>query len=119
MALGLNNSDLFENSLEDFEIASHKDDVILFYSDGLTETMDTARNEFGVDKVKQLLIDNSNKSAEEIKNEILKNIYKNYSNHPIRQLTADSFSKKIFEGEIPIFYKLFSEILEQKGGEEN
>lgn len=27
----------------------------------------------------------------------------------------NSFSKKIFEGEIPLFYKLFSEILEQKG----
>lgn len=31
----------------------------------------------------------------------------------------NSFSQKIFEGEIPLFYKLFSEILEQKGGEEN
>jgi sensor histidine kinase YesM len=30
------------------------------------------------------------------KKEILQNIYKNYSNHPIRQLTADSISKKIF-----------------------
>ncbi|MBK8520560.1 MAG: histidine kinase [Chitinophagaceae bacterium] len=30
------------------------------------------------------------------KKETLKNIYKNYSNHPIRQLTADSFSKKIY-----------------------
>ena len=31
----------------------------------------------------------------------------------------NSFSQKIFEGEIPLFYKLFSEILEQKGGEES
>lgn len=76
MALGLNNSDLFENSLEDFEIASHKDDVILFYSDGLTETMNATRNEFGVDKVKQILSDNSHKSAEEIKNEILSEVSK-------------------------------------------
>ena len=31
----------------------------------------------------------------------------------------NSFSKKIFEGEIPLFYRWFSEILEEKGGEEN
>ncbi len=32
----------------------------------------------------------------EHKKEILQNIYKNYSNHPIRQLTANSISKKIY-----------------------
>ena len=31
----------------------------------------------------------------------------------------NSFSQKIFEGEIPLFYRWFSEILETKGGEEN
>ena len=31
----------------------------------------------------------------------------------------NSFSQNIFEGEIPLFYRWFSEILEQKGGEEN
>lgn len=71
MALGLNNSELFESSLEESDIITNKDDVILFYSDGLTETMNNSRNEFGVDKVKELLILNSHKSAEEIKNELL------------------------------------------------
>lgn len=28
-------------------------------------------------------------------------------------------SKSVFEGEIPLFYKWLSEILEEKGGEEN
>jgi serine phosphatase RsbU (regulator of sigma subunit) len=56
MALGLNGGKLFEDSLEVFEITAGKDDLILFYSDGLTEAMDPLRNEFGTDKVKQLLI---------------------------------------------------------------
>jgi sensor histidine kinase YesM len=32
----------------------------------------------------------------EIKKKTLQNIYKNYSNHPIRQITADSISQKIY-----------------------
>ncbi len=36
MALGLNNGNLFENSLEEFEIETGRDDIIIFYSDGLT-----------------------------------------------------------------------------------
>ncbi|MCB0726090.1 MAG: serine/threonine-protein phosphatase [Ignavibacteriae bacterium] len=76
MAIGLNNSELFENSLEEFNVIAAKDDIMLFYSDGLTEAMNERNSEFGIDKVKELLISNSHKSAEEIKNEILTAIYK-------------------------------------------
>ncbi|MBP9192074.1 MAG: serine/threonine-protein phosphatase [Ignavibacteria bacterium] len=76
MAIGLNNSGLFENSLEEFYINTAKDDVLLFYSDGLTEAMNDRNSEFGIDKVKELLLTNSQESAEEIKNEILSAIYK-------------------------------------------
>lgn len=31
----------------------------------------------------------------------------------------NKFSQKVFDDEIPFFYRWFSEILEQKGGEEN
>ena len=76
MAIGLNNSELFENSLEEIHISTLKDDIILFYSDGLTEAMNDMKTEFGIENVKELLISNSQKSAEEIKNEILTSIYK-------------------------------------------
>ncbi|MBK8552156.1 MAG: serine/threonine-protein phosphatase [Ignavibacteria bacterium] len=76
MALGLNNSSLFENSLQEIEITSNKDDIIFFYSDGLTETMNTGKAELGLDKIKELLILNSHKSADEIKNEILTEVSK-------------------------------------------
>ncbi len=76
MALGLNNTGLFENSLEELELTANKNDVILFYSDGLTETMNTGKSEFGLDKIKEMLVLNSHKSAEEIKNEILSEISK-------------------------------------------
>lgn len=70
MALGLNNGSLFESSLEEFNITLKKDDIILFYSDGLTESMNFEKKEFGLERVKQIVINSSNKNAEEIKNDI-------------------------------------------------
>lgn len=74
MALGLSNGNLFENSLEEFEIITNKDDIILFYSDGLTETMNITRHEFGINKVKEILTACSHKSAKEIKNDLLREV---------------------------------------------
>lgn len=74
MALGLNNSNLFETSLEEFEVTTNPDDVLLFYSDGLTETMNHEKNEFGLSKVKSLLIEHADKSADEIRNELVKKV---------------------------------------------
>lgn len=76
MALGLNNGDLFENSLEEIQITLRKNDIILFYSDGLTETMDTEKNEFGIERVKEILIHDSHKTTVEIKEHILAEIQK-------------------------------------------
>lgn len=70
MALGLNNGNLFENALEEFDFKTNKDDVILFYSDGLSEAMNINRIEFGIDKVKEIMINSSHKSADEICNDI-------------------------------------------------
>jgi phosphoserine phosphatase RsbU/P len=70
MAIGLNNGNLFENSLEEFEFTTNKDDLILFYSDGLTETMNSDKTEFGLGNVKEIMINSSHKSADEICNDI-------------------------------------------------
>lgn len=76
MAIGLSNGNLFNNSLEEFEFTCNKDDIILFYSDGLTETMNDKKNEFGIDKVKEIMINSSHKSADEIRNDIKDEITK-------------------------------------------
>lgn len=74
MAIGLNNSDLFEKSIEEIEFSANSNDVIVLYSDGLTETMNSNKEEFGAERFKQIISDNSHKSAEEIKKSILTEI---------------------------------------------
>jgi len=76
MALGLSNGSVFEGSLEEYELTLSTNDILIFYSDGLTETMNTGKNEFGLDRIKDLLILNSHKGAGEIKTEILDEVDK-------------------------------------------
>ena len=76
MALGLNNSELFENSLEEVEIAANPNDIILFYSDGLSEAMDAGKNEFGINRLKEIISNNSSKSVAEIMETILSEVSK-------------------------------------------
>jgi sigma-B regulation protein RsbU (phosphoserine phosphatase) len=76
MALGLINSDLFVNSLEEANLTPEKNDIFFLYSDGLTETMNMSRNEFGVEKLKEIIINNSSESSDEIKNKLLEEVIK-------------------------------------------
>jgi len=71
MALGLSNGNMFEGSLEEYELKPNANDILIFYSDGLTETMNTVRNEFGLDRIKDIVVLNSHKSASEIKTAIV------------------------------------------------
>ncbi|MBS1551305.1 MAG: PP2C family protein-serine/threonine phosphatase [Bacteroidetes bacterium] len=76
MAVGLCSNGLFESSLEEFTLKTETNDIIIFYSDGLTETMNSDRNEFGIEKLKELICENSGKTPEEIKNIILEEVSK-------------------------------------------
>ncbi len=76
MAVGLCSNGLFESSLEEYILKTEKGDIITFYSDGLTETMNSARSEFGIERLKELICNNSFKTPEEIKMIILEDIKK-------------------------------------------
>ncbi|HMS65312.1 MAG TPA: SpoIIE family protein phosphatase [Ignavibacteria bacterium] len=76
MALGLNNTELFEKSIQEIELNTNQNDIILFYSDGLSEAMNAYKREFGIERIKELILHNSNKSALEIKNAILDEVSK-------------------------------------------
>lgn len=72
MGIGLNDKGLFEQTLEELIFTPQKNDVVCFYSDGLTETMNIARDQFGDENVKRIIKNNCDKSAEEIKSAILR-----------------------------------------------
>ncbi len=55
LALGLDDGEKFDSTLEEMEIALMPGDALVFYTDGFTEAMDSESNEFGEERLVQLI----------------------------------------------------------------
>lgn len=66
LGIGLNNGPIFESSIEEIIISPEKDDILFFYTDGVTEAMDSVKNEYGIERIKKLIGENREKSVSEI-----------------------------------------------------
>jgi serine phosphatase RsbU (regulator of sigma subunit) len=69
MAIGL--VTFARDKLKEVELSYQKGDILLLFSDGLTEIMNKQEEMLGIDQVKRLILENHNLSAEEIKQKIL------------------------------------------------
>ena len=74
MGIGLSHDTIFENSLEEIVITPEKGDVLIFYTDGVVEAMNSFLQEYGEDRFKNTIIKNQTKSSKEIQEAILDNI---------------------------------------------
>ena len=74
MGIGLNDKGMFEQTLEELNLSPSPNDILIFYTDGLTEAMDTQNNQFGIERLEKLIENNSDKNSAEIKNLISRNI---------------------------------------------
>lgn len=71
LGIGLNDKGLFEQTLEEITFTPEKNDIIVLFSDGLTETMNSIQDQLGEENVKRIIKNNLDKSAEEIKRVLL------------------------------------------------
>lgn len=71
IALGLTRSNIFESTLQEEQIVLNRGDLILFYTDGITEARNKDLQEFGDLQLLDLLANRDFTSATEAKNEIL------------------------------------------------
>ncbi|GLI55485.1 sigma factor sigB regulation protein rsbU [Propionigenium maris DSM 9537] len=53
------------------EVKLSKGDVLLYYTDGITEAENSSRDMFGIDRLKNVILENKDRNAEEIKAAIL------------------------------------------------
>ncbi len=70
IVIGIDEGDIFDKNLEETSINLLKDDIIVLYTDGITEAMDMQRREFG----RENLIDSVMVSSAENAENIAKNI---------------------------------------------
>ncbi len=74
MGLGLESEKYFDDNLEETELSISDDNVFVFYSDGLTEAMNKNREEFGVDKIMEIINMNRYHSCSAIQQEIMNSV---------------------------------------------
>lgn len=74
IGLGLNYGTEFRTSLEEIEIDLKENDMIVLYTDGITEAKNMKMEDFGEKNFEEILLKNSDKSADEISNKVIREI---------------------------------------------
>lgn len=74
LGLGLENGTHFESNLEEVNLKLNRNDLFLFYTDGLNEAMDVNKNEFGLNNVIKVIKENQNDTSKEIQSNMLKSL---------------------------------------------
>jgi serine phosphatase RsbU (regulator of sigma subunit) len=71
IGLGLNYTELFGNIVEEAQIKLEKDDLLILYTDGITEAKNEKLEDFGINSLKKIVLDNKDKNVDEIANKIV------------------------------------------------
>ena len=74
IGLGLNFTEHFNRTLEETEINLSDEDVIVLYTDGITEAKNNELEDFGVNNFEKILIDNSKSSPDDIANKVIREV---------------------------------------------
>ena len=82
IGLGLNFSDHFSNTLEEIKIDLKENDIIVLYTDGITEAKNKLLEDFGSDLFEKILIENCDKDADYISNKVIREVTLFSQNHP-------------------------------------
>lgn len=74
MALGIVPAEIFNQKIEDFTLNFQKDDILVLYTDGVTEMENKKQEEFSTDRLMRIIHKASSENAEAIVSDIFKNL---------------------------------------------
>jgi len=74
IGLGLNSGDIFDRSLQIEEVKLGAHDLLILYSDGISEAMNELREEYGEDRLKSIAARADGLNAEQVKELILNDV---------------------------------------------
>ena len=75
LGLGILRNSNFHKYVQTNKFYYHSGDVIMLYTDGITEAKNTEEEEFGYDRLQQVLMANVHKNPEEVKSAIIKALF--------------------------------------------
>lgn len=74
IGLGLDYSGSFTNTIKEMEINLKNNDILVFYSDGITESKNHNMEDFGYDRLEKLIQSNKEKDVDSIANSIMQEL---------------------------------------------
>jgi phosphoserine phosphatase RsbU/P len=74
MVVGIDSGSVFDRLTVDFAIPLERNDCIVLYTDGLTETLDSDGDEFGVDRMRESVRASANDGAQAIVKRIIEDV---------------------------------------------
>ena len=66
IAIGIDSGDVFDKSIQSMELNLEEGDILLLYTDGVNEASDIRGEEFGTDRLNEILANTSNLGAEKV-----------------------------------------------------
>ena len=103
LGLGLNFSNYFSDNLEEIKIDLIGNDILVLYTDGITEAKNDKLEDFGEQRLQKIIIENSDKKADDIANRVIRDITtfsKDNAQHDDITLVILKWKEKIkFDGE--------------------
>jgi len=74
IGIGLDSGEIFNKTLEEKQVKLNKGDIFIVYTDGLSEAMNSNKEEYGNERLRQILVENADKSVSELKEIIIDSI---------------------------------------------
>ncbi|MBW7888748.1 MAG: SpoIIE family protein phosphatase [Bacteroidetes bacterium] len=75
LGLGLVGTEKFSSTIKEEKISMQSGDICVFYTDGVTESRSSEGEEFGYERLFDVVLNNKRKSADEIKEEIIQTVW--------------------------------------------
>ncbi len=75
IAVGLDRGEIFNRLLEEYHLDIHPGDVLLFYTDGLTEAMNKKKEEYGEERLSKILLKYHAETPETISKRIIDDVF--------------------------------------------
>ena len=74
MVVGIDSGNVFDRLTTDFAVPLERDDCLVLYTDGVTETLDAEGDEFGLDRMMQSVRTSANDGAQAIVRKIIEDV---------------------------------------------
>lgn len=74
-ALGMIRNDGYDHRINTCSVQWNPDDIMILYTDGVTEARNSKSEEFGYERLKDLLVQHQSNSAHDIQKEIVRSLY--------------------------------------------